>query len=371
MLKRLSRDFKVGAVSGGQWKDHQTFQKWDPISKRLVTVACCLPPKQNPIVPPTPSPPAQNYDWMLIDSDNVVWTTSGGISNLSSTGYSIPLPSGYWKNDQIERCLWTGKYWIFVNGKDGSVLRSDDTFQTWDTVITGVTTSGTDNYDIETDGQNKVVIHGNSFCRISTDNGATWSSITVPSSSYGPTKIYYDNIQWLALIDETTIYRSIDKGLTFSLVFSTSTSEILSLCRIPSNNSFYAVGRYRYWTSSDGITWNENTIGTGINNNLISEVIYDQSKYVAVAPYNGPVWSVDGVNWTTWTTSDGSVLNGYDYDYNRLYYNGGNEYLYRNTDGKIYKSLDGKSWSVLSHPKTSKWFVSASPKQQDVGLNIK
>lgn len=43
MIKRTSRNFKVPLVTGGQWKDHQSFQKWDPISKRLVTVNCCLP----------------------------------------------------------------------------------------------------------------------------------------------------------------------------------------------------------------------------------------------------------------------------------------------------------------------------------------
>lgn len=45
MIKRTSRNFKVPLVYGGQWKDHQSFQKWDPISKRLVTVNCCLPKK--------------------------------------------------------------------------------------------------------------------------------------------------------------------------------------------------------------------------------------------------------------------------------------------------------------------------------------
>lgn len=45
MIKRTSRNFKVPLVTGGQWKDHQSFQKWDPISKRLITVNCCLPQK--------------------------------------------------------------------------------------------------------------------------------------------------------------------------------------------------------------------------------------------------------------------------------------------------------------------------------------
>lgn len=45
MIKRTSRNFKVPLVYGGQWKDHQSFQKWDPISKRIVSVNCCLPEK--------------------------------------------------------------------------------------------------------------------------------------------------------------------------------------------------------------------------------------------------------------------------------------------------------------------------------------
>jgi hypothetical protein len=40
---RPSRNFKVPLVYGGQWKNHQTFQKWDPIAKRLVQVGCCGP----------------------------------------------------------------------------------------------------------------------------------------------------------------------------------------------------------------------------------------------------------------------------------------------------------------------------------------
>lgn len=56
MIKRTSRNFKVPLVYGGQWKDHQTFQKWDPISKRLVQVSCCAPEKTvNIPIPPDES----------------------------------------------------------------------------------------------------------------------------------------------------------------------------------------------------------------------------------------------------------------------------------------------------------------------------
>lgn len=54
MIKRPFRSLKVPLVFGGQWKDHQTFQKWDPISKRLITVNCCLPRKPNSCARPSP-----------------------------------------------------------------------------------------------------------------------------------------------------------------------------------------------------------------------------------------------------------------------------------------------------------------------------
>jgi hypothetical protein len=60
MIKRTSRNFKVPLVYGGQWKKHQTFQKWDPVSKRLVTYMCDCNPKIG-VVPPPPPPPTNFY----------------------------------------------------------------------------------------------------------------------------------------------------------------------------------------------------------------------------------------------------------------------------------------------------------------------
>ena len=47
MIKRPSRNFKVPLVWAGPKNKVQTIQKWDPVSKRLVTVVCA----------PTPSNP--------------------------------------------------------------------------------------------------------------------------------------------------------------------------------------------------------------------------------------------------------------------------------------------------------------------------
>ena len=74
MIKRTSRNFKVPLVSGGQWKDHQSFQKWDPVSKRLITVNCCLPAKCYQPEPVT----------------NVTLTSMVGGSAIVSWNYSGP-----------------------------------------------------------------------------------------------------------------------------------------------------------------------------------------------------------------------------------------------------------------------------------------
>lgn len=86
MIKRTSRNFKVPLVYGGQWKDHQTFQKWDPISKRLVQVNCCACPKPGPVNTVTAT---------IISSHgiSVGWTYSGSETQFEVKVYeSATLP---------------------------------------------------------------------------------------------------------------------------------------------------------------------------------------------------------------------------------------------------------------------------------------
>lgn len=108
---RPSRNFKVPQVSGGQWKNHQTFQKWDPISKRLVTVNCCLPPRQAP----EPTPPGPDCDTWYPTYGYIVytyipevypigpvyfWCTSGGITEEPA----VPAPDFDSESMTATRC---------------------------------------------------------------------------------------------------------------------------------------------------------------------------------------------------------------------------------------------------------------------------
>lgn len=80
MIKRPYRNLKVPLVFGGQWKNHQTFQKWDPISKRLVQVNCC----ETPPVPMNSVIPAEVfYRYFLGGSGQVKYATIIDVAPIS------------------------------------------------------------------------------------------------------------------------------------------------------------------------------------------------------------------------------------------------------------------------------------------------
>lgn len=363
---RLSRNFKVPVIQRSEQNKDKIYYRWDPASKRLVQA-----------IPPS-IPIVDNYSWMLIDNTNEVWKADADFSNLRSSGYQIPLGSNYWQygSPYIQKCLWTGTYWLFTNRVTSRLLRSDVNLRSWE-VVDGV--FRTQFHDLATDGDSRVILlnsgnaGNNSY--ISYDKGQTWPTAFIFPPNFisdNQHKVYYDRNLLMGLVS-IEIKRSTDNSVTFQTVLTKTgdTDQILCFCRLP-NGTFYATGRNRYWTSSDnGLTWTQNNIGTGVLYNLIGEILYDGSKYVGVGLYDGPIWSNDGVNWTKWTSSDGSVLNGFDYDYHRLHFNG-TSYAFRNgTNNILHTSSDGKIWSRLAHPIAGRSFIDSYPKAQDTNLNIK
>jgi hypothetical protein len=83
---RPSRNFKVPLIYGGQWKDHQTFMRWDPASKRLIQVNCCpvgpIGGGGGPTGPTGPCPPVDPVDSItlsdLTESSGVISWVYGG-----------------------------------------------------------------------------------------------------------------------------------------------------------------------------------------------------------------------------------------------------------------------------------------------------
>ena len=148
MIKRPFRSLKVPLVFGGQWKDHQTFQKWDPISKRLITVNCtCAVPAPAP-APAPPEPPAF-YQFVRVASSG-----DPGFGNFSIIPESFPN--------------------VYLN-----VSTSDKNDQ--DTTNLLITLSTATTIKVEKNPSNYVLLTRLSF----TDNGVYWDYLCSILSSVG------------------------------------------------------------------------------------------------------------------------------------------------------------------------------------------
>lgn len=361
----ISGNRRIPLVYSSKKEKEPIFYKYSPVIQKLLKIT-----KGQTVTPASTG--LEPYDWMLIDNTNEVWVADNNLSNLRSTGTTIPIGSNYWGYgySMYQKCLWTGTYWMFGNRNTTQILRSDVNLKTWE-ISSGVNIT-TDGYDITTNGSNTVVVTNfGKFSYISTDNGLTWSSKTLFLNGYH-IKTYYDNLIWIitqtsASSGDKYILVSTNNGQTFSTI---NTSQVLAICKNPSTNTFVGIGRSNAFFSTDGTTWISRSI-TGVTNDLVGEILFDGTKYVGVGLYDGPIWSNDAISWNKWTSNDGSILYGVDYDYNRLHFNG-TIYTYRNgVNNKLYKSLDGKIWSAFAHPVSGRWFIDSYPKVQDVNLNLK
>jgi len=316
-----------------------------------------------------PPPPLNlgEYDWMLIDNTNEVWISDADFSNLRTTGKTIPIGTNYWQNGYYHKCLWTGKYWLFGNYITKKILTADTNLQSW-SEVDGVTINSM--YDMTTNGGNTTVIATNgSNSYMSNDNGKTWVNKGVILNNDNFCKTYYDNNLWI-VFSARSLLTSSDNGTTFTQRISPP-NQMLAICKTPTE--YTVVGRNDVVTSVDGLTWTTSTMGTGVSNNLLGEILYNGNYFVGVGQrFDGPVWATTTTsNWTKWTSTDGTSLSGFDYDYNRLHYNG-TIYSYRNPDDNVlYKSSDGKLWSKFAHPISGRHFIDSYPKLQDKNLNFK
>ncbi len=366
----ISGNRRIPLVYSSEKEKEPVLLKYSPVIKRLV-------PANNAFTTVAPNTSEESifgtYSWMLIDNVNEVWVADSDLSNLRTTGTTIPLGSNYWGfgTNFSQKCLWTGQYWLFGNRVDGKILRSDINLQSW-SVVSGAQVDASA-YDMSTNGSDTIVITPlGKFSYVSTNNGLTWSPRTFFLDKYF-TKTYFDNSLWIITQADSFVSSDVLLSTNNGQSFLTTIldSQVLCICRNPTTGEFILSGRTKTWKSNtNGETWESSNI-VGVTFNLIGEILFDGTKYVGIGLYDGPMWSTDAITWTNHTTSDGSVLNGFDYDYNRLHYNG-TRYTFRNgTNNQLYKSSDGKSWSSLAHPTAGRWFIDSYPKAQDVNLNIK
>ena len=322
------------------------------------------------VTAPTQTLVSLSYTWILIDDDFYVWTSNSDFTVVTNTNVRIPFAAnqfttltGYGFN-----ATWTGTYWFYYDQSNKYVWKSDRTLSSW-TRVTDIIL-GAYYGIIATDGNNTVTIASYQNFNLSRDGGNTWTTSSPSAFNNFNIDFIIDNGIFI-LLARNKIYTSID-GITWTERISTITANsLLSICKNNLSNIYYVCGRYYYYTSTDGITWTTSSIGTGVTNNLMSDIMWDGTKYIANGLYDGPIWSNNGLNWTKWTTTDGSSLVPYDYVKLCLHYNG-DSFIYRNQQANtIWKSMDGKVWTSLAHPTAGKKFCDGYPATVSYFNNIK
>lgn len=269
---RPSRNFKVPLVYGGQWKNHQTFQKWDPIGKRLVQVSCCGPTGPiggggGPTGPTGPCPPPDPVDSVLLydifeDGVYVSWVYTGSETIFEVNIYeseSLPVNTG-------------GTPILTQGGLITSPLAA--------------TFTATENY------------YYVASVRVKNDCGY---------SSY----VYSDPLQYTELVGEVnvvgvgtganTLLYSTDGGLTWTglgnTIFSTAGN-----CAAWNGTMWVAggVGTNALAYSYDGISWTGlGEISTGPSSTLgnVSSITWDGTGWTAVSGSDAYATSFDGITW--------------------------------------------------------------------------
>jgi archaellum component FlaF (FlaF/FlaG flagellin family) len=245
------------------------------------------------------------------------------------------------------------------------VWRADASLSAW-TKVSGITLGSY--YGVISCYQNTVIIASYQYLNISTDGGINWTTSTPSVFNKYYLDLLYDGSLYV-LCNNASICTSLD-GINWTTVVSDiPQNQKLSVCK--KNSTYYVCGRNKYLTSTDGVNWTTNDIGTGVNGNVMSDVLWDGTKYVANGVISGPIWSLDGKNWSLSTTSDGSFITSFDYVKFCLHY-GGSAYTFRSqSQNKLYSSIDGKVWKALIHPTSGKFFLDSYPQVTDPNRNKK
>jgi hypothetical protein len=265
---RPSRNFKVPLVYGGQWKDHQTFMRWDPASKRLIQVNCCPvgPTGGGGGGPTGPCPPVDPVD-------------SVTLSNLTESSGDIS--------------------WVY-----GGPETSFEVY-IYEGVSLPVNTSGTPLFTI---GGPLTTPYTASFTP--TENYYYVAGIRVKSICGYSDYVYSDPVQYVAAqvnvvgvgTGANTLLYSTDGGLTWTglgnTIFTTEGN-----CAAWNGTLWVAggVGTNSLAYSSDGIAWTGlGEISTGPSTTLtnVSSVSWDGVCWTAVAGDTAYATSFDGINWT-------------------------------------------------------------------------
>jgi hypothetical protein len=245
------------------------------------------------------------------DDQGVTWTSR-------STSFAAAFGATY---VPYSLC-WNGSLLLAVGGS-GACASSPDGI-TWTarpelTAALGGTATSYTFYDVDNNGSRFVVVGYISTTPVAaySDNGTSWNVVSNFSSYFptnGPRCVAYANGVWLVAgvgVGGTSgaVCRSTDNGVTWSSAQSLTymSSGVTSIQWV--GNKFIVIGYYgKSYTSTDGITWTENTFLSehvpAASTTAIICMIWDGNRFIASGGKGVYISSsTDGENWTRHPTT--------------------------------------------------------------------
>ena len=285
-------------------------------------------------------------------SDTILYTTD----IISNVWQQVTLPYTFNKY----KLLYINSNWIFIGQGSTFLLCTTDTPQTWTTKTVPSTTwsHGCDNDSLIAMAFSNT---GSGFLK-SIDKGVSWSLLSAPFKSVSST---YLNNTWIIIQEDSNAYAySINEGVSWIQAVLPKTIKNTSFTNIHACNNKFIIsttGPYVY-TSTDGITWTiietcTETV-TGVLNefssstNIIQSVAYGNGIFVGVGRTsisNVSVFiSYDGIYW------DFQTAFGIN-DEPHIIFNGNYFIIVIEDYATSYYSTDGITWSSSTVGAAFKW----------------
>ena len=259
----------------------------------------------------------------------IVYSTDGNVWNTATTTVFLTLTSVVWAAGLIQNFVATAT--------NGSVILSTDAI-TWSEVSTGQAESLN---AIAYESDTLVAVGNNATVLYSTDAN-NWSAANLPPigssnlihlgpSGYNFKAVAYTDDRWIASGDFSTVIISsdaVDWVYGYTDVFRASADD-------GSRWVFVGDGGVIYTTTSTSLTACDS--GTILN---LYDVIWSSNDgiFVAVGAAGTILTSLDGINWTSQTSTVSESLN-------RVYYDStSGNYVIVGTNGTILSSTDTVSW---------------------------
>ena len=200
-----------------------------------------------------------------------------------------------------------------------------------------LTNQGSNTYTNVAYGNNYfVAIAGNSATASISQNGTTWSPVTLPSASNW-SAIAYGNFYWVAIASasNTAIYSSANGQGWRSSTLPTSTTWTALAFGMGTFVAIASSGTSVAYSTNNGATW---SAGSGLPSASWSSICYGGGRFVAVATGGTQAaYSTDGITWTSATLPASTT-------WSRVRYGNGRFVAVSSSNTYSAYSFDGITW---------------------------